>query len=244
MVLCDETGAGAGPVPAIFLRSTDGAPPIRLGEGVCSSVSPDGRYVVASDLSSFHHARIVPIGPGPTRELPLGNLHVNFADWMPNGKELVLNGAMKGEAGRNLYLMEIETGAIRRIHDRRIIGQALIISPDGTRMLARTESFHAAIFFLDGSEPRVFEALGQGWRPAGWFADSASFFAYGTGSIPAPIQRVDAETGVREAWGEVAPLVRSGVEGVNSLRISQDGERYAYSYMCNSSALCYAKGLT
>ncbi|HEX3112916.1 MAG TPA: hypothetical protein VHU20_06590, partial [Candidatus Eisenbacteria bacterium] len=116
-------------------------------------------------------------------------------------------------------------------------------SPDGTRVLARTEAIKTAIFFLDGSEPLVFEDLDLGWRPAGWAADSASFFAYKTGSIPVPVVRVHAETGAREPWTEIVPRVRSGVHGVNSVRLSLDGERYVYSYVSILGALCYVKGL-
>ena len=250
-VLLDETGAGAGPTPVIFVRSTDGSPPLRLADGACAAISSDGRHVLAApydvdpdrpDLVHRDAVLIVPVGPGPTRRVSLGDLSVNFADWLPGERELVLNGSMKGE-GRNLYVMDIETAAIRRVHERRIIGQGLVASPDGTRVLARVESFCITVFFLDGSEPRVFEDLDQKWRPAGWAADSASFFAFGTGSIPAPIVRIDVETGRREPWTDIVPLVRSGVDGVNAVRLSEDGERYAYSYVSMTSVLCHVSGL-
>jgi eukaryotic-like serine/threonine-protein kinase len=242
MVLFDETGAGAGHTPGIFVRSTDGSPPIRLGDGVCASISPDGRSVLGAQQNSEGRPSIIPIGAGQTRYVPTGDLSVNFGEWMPNGRDLLVNGTAPGE-GRNIYLLDIETGAKRRIHDRGIIGQSLRVSPDGTRVLARTESINTAIFFLDGSEPRVFEDLDHAWRPAGWAADSASFFAYKTGSIPAPLVRVHAETGAREPWTEIVPRVRSGVDGVNSVRLSLDGERYAYSYVNVLGALCHVKGL-
>ncbi|HEX3111965.1 MAG TPA: WD40 repeat domain-containing serine/threonine protein kinase, partial [Candidatus Eisenbacteria bacterium] len=219
MALFDETGAGAGEAPVIFVRSTDGSPPIRLAEGVCATISPDGRSVLAAELKSDGRPSIIPIGAGQTRYVSTGDMTVNFGDWMPNGRELVLNGAVPGE-GRHIYLLDIETGAKRRIHDMRILGQNLRVSPDGTRVLARTEAIKTAIFFLDGSEPLVFEDLDQGWRTAGWAADSASFFAYKTGSIPTPVVRVHAETGAREPWMEIVPRVRSGVHGVNSVRLS------------------------
>ena len=85
--------------------------------------------------------------------------------------------ALAGEVpSRHIYLLDIETGAKRRIHDMRIV-------------------------------------------------------------------RVRAETGAREPWMEIVPRVRSGVHGVNSVRLSLDGERYVYSYVSILGALCHVKGL-
>jgi serine/threonine protein kinase/Tol biopolymer transport system component len=243
MVLFDETGAGAGPALGVFVRSIDGSPAIRLSDGVTSSFSPDGKHVFVSNFRSANDAAIVPTGPGQSRPLSMGGLTVTFGDWLPDGQSLVLNGTREGE-GRHLYVMDIETEALRRVHDRPVIGQNLRVSPDGTRVIARTDSLKTAVFFLDGSEPREFPDLDQTWRPAGWDLDSSSFFVYGTGSIPCPVLRVHADTGAREPWMEVTPRVRSGVDGINAVRLSQNGERYACSYMSTNGMLCHVRGLT
>jgi serine/threonine protein kinase/Tol biopolymer transport system component len=241
-VLFDETGAGAGPVPGVFIRSIDGSPAIRLSDGVCASMSPDGKYVLATDFRNPENVLIVPVGPGQARLLPMGGLRVNFGDWMPDGRGLVLNGA--GEDGRrHLYLMDLDSGAMRRLHDRRVIGQSLRISPDGTRALARTDSHRPAVFFLDGSEPREFSDIDESWRPAGWAPDSSSFFIFGTSSIPGPVMRVNVETGARDPWTEITPRMKSGVDGINAVRLSADGERYACSYVSNLGVLCHVRGL-
>src|SRR5262249_2479589 len=46
-VLFDEEGEGGGPAYSVYLRSTDGSPAIRLGDGSALALSPDGRYALA-----------------------------------------------------------------------------------------------------------------------------------------------------------------------------------------------------
>ena len=110
-------------------------------------------------------------------------------------------------------------------------------------MIARGEDGPLSIFPTDGSAPRRFPKLDSGWRPARWAADSKSFFAFRGSVIPAPVFRVDAATGSMEPWVEISPLVRSGVGGLNSVRITPDGERYVCSYPRTVSALFHARGL-
>ena len=45
-VLFDEEGDGGGPNYTVFLRDTDGSPPVRIGEGVSLAVSHDAKWVI------------------------------------------------------------------------------------------------------------------------------------------------------------------------------------------------------
>jgi len=51
------------------------------------------------------------------------------------------------------------------------------------------------------------------------------------------------ETGRREPWVTVTPRLRSGVQGVNAVYLTPDGETYAYSYNQSLSTLYIARGL-
>ncbi len=68
-VLITEQGEGAGKTNSIYLRNIDGSPAIRLGSGWGTSLSPDGKYVLAAtpDGGKIH---MLPTGPGSIRELP------------------------------------------------------------------------------------------------------------------------------------------------------------------------------
>jgi len=63
------------------------------------------------------------------------------------------------------------------------------------------------------------------------------------GAVPAKVLRVNASTGETEPWMEIAPTERSGVRGMNSVRFTQDGERYVCSYTRIDSPLFHARGL-
>ena len=241
-VLFDETGAGAGEPAGIFLRPTDGSPAVRLSDGVCAAISSDGRWVLGSGVAGSKEALIVPVGAGQARHIAVGNLSISYGDWFPDGKEVVLN-ALDPAEGRGLYRLNLDTCEIQRIHPHGVGGSTVIVAPDGSGAIARTENLLHAFFPMDGSEPTIYPELDQVWKPCGWAEDSRHFFAHRSGAIPSTVLKIDARTGAQEVWMEVTPLIRSGVDGINSLRLSRDGERYACSYVSNDGTLCHARGL-
>src|SRR5438552_2455496 len=48
MLLLDETAEGGGAMGSVYLRPFDGTPAVRLGDGVASSISPDGEWVLGT----------------------------------------------------------------------------------------------------------------------------------------------------------------------------------------------------
>jgi len=241
MVLFDETGFGAGATPGIYIRSIDGEPAVRLGDGVCAAFSPDGRHVLAGQ-NALGEAMVIPTGVGKPRSLRTEGLRVSYGDWLPDGREVVLLASEEGQ-GRRFYRYEIESGKVRLLNESVIGSLQFKVSPDGSVLVARGEDGSLALFPLDGSAPRPFAQLDGSYRPAGWAGDSRSFFVSRAAELPAKVSRVDVETGAMEPWTEVTPLSRSGVDGINSIRITLDGERYVYSYPRTHSVLHHARGL-
>jgi eukaryotic-like serine/threonine-protein kinase len=242
MVLFDETGIASGGVAGVYLRPIDGEPAARLGDGVCSAISDDGHFVLGGDLSGPNHFSIIPIGAGEVRVVPTGDLSPRYGGWLPGGREVVVVAAKKGEGGR-LYRVEIESAAIRPLHDQVVALGLIIVSPDGSQVIARGEDGALALFPVDGGAPRPFPELAAPWRTAGWMGDSKSFFAFRGGAVPTQVFRVDAESGAKEPWVEIDPVERSGVSGINTARFTRDGERYVCSYTRIDSALFHARGL-
>ena len=95
-VLFEEEAEGGGPNYTVFLRSTDGSPPTRLGEGLARALSPDGKWVIAQDLTATA-LKIVPTGAGEGRTLTHDNVSYNRVRYMPDGKHLIANGAEPGK---------------------------------------------------------------------------------------------------------------------------------------------------
>jgi hypothetical protein len=65
MVLFSESGEAGGPGYSVFIRSTDGSPAVRLGEGMGFSLSPDGKRVLALVHPTTDQQLVIhPTGPG------------------------------------------------------------------------------------------------------------------------------------------------------------------------------------
>jgi len=140
--------------------------------------------------------------------------------------------------------MEIESGTIQPLHDQVVGHNLILVSPDGTQVIARGGDGALALFPVDGAASRSFPELDSMLRPAGWAADSKSFFIFRGGAVPAPVYRVDAASGTMEPWMEIAPIERSGVSGLNTVMVTLDGERYVCSYPRTDSSLFHARGLS
>jgi hypothetical protein len=242
MVLFDESGMGAGNAPGSFIRSIDGGPAIRIADGMSTSITEDGRYVLANDVGGDTGFSVVPAGVGKIRRLSAGDLVRVYAYWLPGGGDVILAAMRPGE-GRRLYRMQLDTGSIHLLHDTPLSTRQVAVSPDGTGVLARKEDGLIALFPTDGSPHRSFPELDTGARIAGWTGDSRSFFIFLAGSLPAPMVRVDVETGAMEPWMEITPMVRSGVDSINAVNVTRDGERYVCSYVRVDSTLYHVRGL-
>src|SRR5262249_30261651 len=86
-----------------YLRRLDGtsAKPIPLGEGFAQALSPDGTRVLSLAVGR-PLLRVIPTGPGQTRQvLPRGLTVVQWADWFPDGRQIVVAGA-EAEGGMRL----------------------------------------------------------------------------------------------------------------------------------------------
>ena len=71
-VVFSESGEGGGAGYGVFTRATDGAPPVRLGEGRAMTISPDGRWVLTIPLFGPPRIVAVPTGAGAPRTLGRG----------------------------------------------------------------------------------------------------------------------------------------------------------------------------
>ena len=241
-VLFDETGPASEGTDGVYVRSIDGGPAIRLGDGVAAAISPDGRFVMGGELGGNRFITILPIGAGQARRVPTEGIVPSHGFWFPSGREVGVSASAPGQGAR-LYRVNIESGAFAPLSDQIIQSGASIPSPDGTYVLTRGEDACAVLLPVDGGAPRRFPNLDSLWRLSSWAGDSKSFFVVRGGAVPAKVLRVNASTGETEPWMEITPTERSGVRGMNSVRFTQDGERYVCSYTRIDSPLFHARGL-
>jgi len=243
-ILFDESGEGGGDEGTIFLRDTDGSPPMRIGPGFGMGLSPDGRFVVGSTPVEPKTARILPVGAGEPRRLAELSFPLTWADWMPDGKAILLSGGESGRGAR-LWLLGLSGGPPRPVSSEgvQLIAYTNLISPDGKLVPATGPDRKVSLFPLDGGSPRPIPGLAAGEQPCGWDEAGRTLLIYRPGEMPARISRLDLQTGTRQPWIELMPRDPTGVNFIRPPHFSGDAGAYAYSYSRWLSELYLVKGL-
>ena len=138
LVLFAETGEGSGSKIGAFLRRSDGAPAVRLGDGWPTSLSEDGRSVLALQTGP---ARLVllPTGAGSPKLIPIAGVELAGGMLLPGAKGFLVWARPKGRP-IEYFTVPPEGGKPRPIpaHDAESgFGHESrrVISPDGDRLL-------------------------------------------------------------------------------------------------------------
>src|SRR5205085_2096867 len=97
----------------VFLRDTDGSPPVRIGTGLGQAISPDGKWVIANP-SKDGALYLVPTGAGEARQLTHDKISYKRLRYLRDGKQLLASGIEHGHGARD-YLIDIATGDAKPI---------------------------------------------------------------------------------------------------------------------------------
>jgi Tol biopolymer transport system component len=238
-VLFEEEGNGGGPNYTVFLRDTDGSPPIRIGEGVGQAISPDGKWVITRSVKGGP-LNLVPTGAGQARPLTHDNITYDNVRYLPDGKQVVASGIEAGHGVRD-YLIDVNTGNSKPITPEGIAGP--LISPDGKTLAVYGADGHSGLWPLDGSGLRPIPGDSK-YYVAGWTPDSTSLYVVSTEghSRTADVYTLNPTTGKMvffKKFGEALPL------GCNAFfpAFSADGTAYIYGYDQILSEAYVVKGL-
>jgi Tol biopolymer transport system component len=242
-VLFTESGEGGGPDYSVYLRATDGSPPVRLGEGLSSNLSPDGKWAITlRHASTQPEIVLLPTGAGEARRLPSGGLIVDRADWLPDGKAIVLSARETGRGSR-VYEQDLADGRARPVTPEGYRLFRKSVSPDGRSFVALGPDKRIYLYPLRGGEPVPIPGVANLDFPVQWSADGRSLFVYRRGPPPAKIFRVDVATGQRILWKELVPADPAGIVDVAGVCLTPDGASYAYSYGQILSNLLVVEGV-
>ncbi|HZQ67628.1 MAG TPA: protein kinase [Terriglobales bacterium] len=242
-VLFEESSEPSGPNYAVGIRSTDGSPPIRLGEGSAGGLSPDGKWAVAVPLNHPPRLTILPVGPGQSREVLLPALeHIDngSAHFMPDGKHVIVNGHEPNHPGRT-YLADL-SGKVTPITPPGVY--ASLPSFDGKYVVGKAGSDRRiTLFGLDGSAPRPVPNLDPGYDVAQWSRDSSALFVHRSGELPLTVYRAEIATGKLTPVRQLVPAYRVGVVSISPVVTNGDGSEFVYSYYQTLSVLYSVSGL-
>jgi eukaryotic-like serine/threonine-protein kinase len=241
--LFSETGEGGGPNYSAYSRRLDGSPPVRLGEGNPTSISPDGRWAVSISGNGVQRGLLLlPTGAGESRKIAAGDLIIQSATWLPDGKRILVTGSEEGK-GVRLYMLDSVDAKPRAISPPGYRATLRGVSPDGLLATVQGPDQKRYLYRLSGGEPQPIPGILEDESPVGWTADGKSIYVYKRGLYPARIFRLEISSGKRELWKELTPPDPAGISNVAPPAIAADGKTYAYSYNRILSDLFLAEGL-
>jgi sugar lactone lactonase YvrE len=246
LMLFTEAGQGAGPTTAVYLRGTDGSPPVRLGHGRAIALSPDTRWAIsapASDLySGSAYLDLLPTGVGEPRRLAGNGILYTGAAWLPDGKRIIVSATERGQRTR-LYLQDVAQGRPAPVTPEGVT--AWVVSPDGSTIAARGPTAAARLYPVDGTASRELIGATAADVPIGWIHDGVLVSRPGDPRVPrGEIYRLNVQTGRHEVWNNIFPRDPAGIMVLVSVRVTPDGRFSAYSWHRALSNLYIADGLT
>jgi eukaryotic-like serine/threonine-protein kinase len=239
-LLFEEQADGGGPNYTVFLRDTDGSPPVRIGEGEGRAISPDGKWVITKPLRG-RALSLVPTGAGQARELTHDNIDYGMVRYLPDGKHLLAEGIEPGHGARD-YLIDVSSGDSKPVTPEGVIG--VILSPDGRSTAVAGPDGKWGIWPLDGGGLRLIPGLGSKYNVTGWSPDGASLYV-----LPAHPEKSAKLSSVNIATGKIDFLKEFGAaltkEAIFVARptFSADGKAYIYVYDQVLSEAYVVKGL-
>jgi Tol biopolymer transport system component len=222
----------------IYLRKTDGSPPVLLGEGLGTALSPDGNWVFAV-VGQPGRLVLLPTGSGQPQPVPSGDIEALTGRWSGDGKRMVIAGREPGHAPRLYALGE---GPPKGITPE---GISLIyaVSPDGSFVAARDAEGRSALYPLSEGEPQPIRELDKGDYPFAWSKDGRSLYAFRHGEVPCTVYRLELATRRKDVWRVLAPADLTGVPNIGRVQITPDARAYAYGHVRQLSELFLVEGL-
>jgi eukaryotic-like serine/threonine-protein kinase len=240
-ILFEEEGDGGGPNYTVFLRDTNGSPPVRIGEGVGQAISPDGKWVITKPAKEGALS-VVPTGAGETRQLTHDRISYEGVHYLPDGKRLVAIGIEPGHGVRD-YLIDVSDGNAKPLTPEGIAGTE--VSPDGRSIAVRGPDGKWGIWPLDGSGLHLIPGLDAKYSVTGWLPDGATLYAVEshTNGKATNVYRVDVASGKVDFWKSFGADLPTGATRAFRPRFSRDGSAYAYLYFQVLSEAYVVRGL-
>ena len=227
-ILFAEQAVGGGPGYAVYTRNTDGSPAVRLGKGDAHSLSNDGRWALAHDMTT-HTLQLLPTGPGQPRSVPNhGITAYPWSGFLPGDKSIVFAGTDKAGVNR-MYVQSLDGGTPRAVTPEGVTVTDNTVSPDG-RWLFADGGDGLRIFPLGDGESRPVPGAEPADRPIRWSADpNVVFVANNVGPV-VHVHAIDITRGTRTPMMQLAVRDRVGAGAINRLLLSADGKAYVYTY--------------
>ncbi|HWL84551.1 MAG TPA: protein kinase [Polyangiaceae bacterium] len=235
--------ADEGPDYGAYLRTTDGAPPIRLADGAAIALSPDGRWALVGRKSPPATLSLVPTGAGPLRRLALGKLATIFEGrFFPDGRRVLLRGIEGPGHLPRMWIHELGDGEPEPITPEGTAPVA-VISPRGDRFVGVDPTGALRIFGARGEDFGNVPGHFPDEIAVGFNEDGSSLYLR-TRRMPVRVSLVALVSGATTPHLTL-PVggLRPGLVSIMTLFLSADGRSYAYCTNESLSRLYVVEGV-
>ena len=225
-MLFTDSSERAGNTYEVYVRKTDGSPPVRIAEGGNGAdITRDGKWalVVPPDDKS-DRIRVVPVGPREARTLHWDGFHPSWAVWFPDGNHIVVIGTQNGRVG--VYVSDINGSPLKQLTAEQ--SYWLAVAPDGDS-IALIENKVWAVRSLAGGTSKPMAGIQAEDFPLRWAADSRHMFVQRTTAKGLNIYKVDVQSGQRELWQTIEAKEQVGLQPIYyPAGVSPDGRWMVY----------------
>ena len=243
LLLANVLGESGGPRGSVYMRPTDGTPPVRIGDGAAIAFSPDGKWI--SGYASRDAARrsfiLTPTGPGEIRPQPSQGIIVG---WLAGEGNYLLSTFSRAARGRLQYFAwNARTDQMRPVSPDAMRQDFVYVSPDRRSYATPGPDHVFTIYSVDTGEGRPIKGLTEHDNIINWTADSRRFYVstHHDMNQMRPVFVLDPVTGNRTPWKTIQPTIP--VDEILGIRITPDGRAYAYNYGSVRSELYIGEGV-
>jgi hypothetical protein len=219
---------------AIYVRPTDGSPPVKLGHGDALSFSADEKWALARPEGDLKTLSLLPLGVGVPKSVSIESLNsfVNSAQCLRDGKHVVVTAITKERKEWRMYVVPLDGGVVTAISNEPLVPAQVTVSQDDRFVAAMTFDGNVRLFPLDGSPVIPMPELGRYAVPAGWTSNGQLWVfdlvtAPGEGSSR-HLRRYDLQTRRVVEERTLSPTDPTGLAGIRALRITPDSRYVAY----------------
>jgi serine/threonine protein kinase len=224
MIVFEEEGDGGGPDYTVFLRNTDGSPPVKIGQGFGLAISPDKKWVVTRP-DKKGSLSLVPTGAGEMRQLTHDTVKYDSARYLADGKHLVAIGIESGHGIRD-YIVDLSNGNSKPLTPEGMAGARM--TPDGTSLIVRNSEGRSGTWSIEGNSFNPFDGLDAKYGVIGFAPDGKALNVFDRTSADrnVMVMRFDLATQKMTPWKKFgSPVISSGPPV-----FSKDGRAYFYVY--------------
>jgi serine/threonine protein kinase len=247
LIAASVSGDSGGPKGSIYVRATDGSPPVRVEDGTAYALSPDGKSVSGyiPDDKGARRFVILPVGAGSPVDVKAPGMLASAANaWLGDQRYLV-TGRQEGKKYQ-CFVWDARQQTTRPVCPEGIPDRfEMFVSPDNKLVLSEGPNGGWFAYSVDAGTPQEVHGIGTGEIPVGWGQDSRSVYVRPSraGEKSTPVWLADIATGRRMVWKEIHPSQPVDLPYDLHLHITPDGRAYAYNFSLLMSDLYLAEGL-